>query len=212
MFFVYPGFGNPGFGNVLLFSDLKRQGRYKYGSQDMGIMPTCCVPLKTPCTENPVCRTRVHVPPEHREQRRASVRHLDLDRCGERGPLACGGGGFESCGDRLRGPPARGADCRVVSCHVISCHVKLCYANLLLVLLSPSLLRLLLLVVLLRMPTAAERRLAGASKLLVPPSESALNNFMLVFYIVDTDNSILYYTECSYTSNGSSSRSRLVTR
>ena len=59
-----PRFGkNPGFGNVGVLSDLKRQGRYKYGSQDMEIMPKCCAPLKTLVPRTRVCYTPVYVPP-----------------------------------------------------------------------------------------------------------------------------------------------------
>ena len=37
--FIYPGFGNPGLGNVGFLSDLKRQGRHMCGSRDMELMP-----------------------------------------------------------------------------------------------------------------------------------------------------------------------------
>ena len=37
--YIYIHYGNPGFGSVGVFSDLRRQARYKYGRQDMEIMP-----------------------------------------------------------------------------------------------------------------------------------------------------------------------------
>ena len=58
--FAYPGLRKPGFWNVAFFSDLKRQGRYKYGSQDMGNVAGRSRPL-VPKTR--VCCTRVDVTP-----------------------------------------------------------------------------------------------------------------------------------------------------
>ena len=49
---AYPGFGNPRLCERVVQSDLERQGQYKYGSQDVEVMPKCCALLKTHCTEN----------------------------------------------------------------------------------------------------------------------------------------------------------------